>query len=63
LVDHLALLNLDEFYAYLSIGKTKARELLPDSGNKFTDCIGNRLFAHKKETGCVVGNASESLVL
>jgi len=42
------LLNLDEFCAYLGIGKTKARELLHDSRNKFTVRIGNRLYAHKR---------------
>lgn len=44
-----ALLNLDEFCAYLGIGKTKAREILHDSRNKFTVRIGNRLYAHKKK--------------
>lgn len=42
-----ALLNVEEFCAYLSIGKTKARELLHDPKNGFTVQIGNRLYAHK----------------
>lgn len=41
------LLSLDEFCEYLSIGKTKARELLHNPGNGFTVRIGNRLYAHK----------------
>lgn len=44
-----ALLNLDEFCAYLGIGKTKARELLHDPKNKFVVRIGSRLYAHKKK--------------
>ncbi|WFR55048.1 helix-turn-helix domain-containing protein [Anaerocolumna sp. AGMB13025] len=44
-----ALLNLDEFCAYLGINKSKAREILDDSRNKFTVRIGNRLYAHKKK--------------
>ena len=43
-----ALLNIDEFCAYLGIGQTKARELLHSSRNGFTVKIGNRLYAHKK---------------
>ena len=42
-----ALLNIYEFCDYLSIGETKARELLHDPGNGFTVRIGNRLYAHK----------------
>ena len=42
-----ALLNIYELCDYLSIGETKARELLHDPGNGFTVRIGNRLYAHK----------------
>lgn len=42
-----ALLNVQEFCDYLSIGDTKARELLRDPRNGFTVKIGNRLYAHK----------------
>lgn len=41
------LLNIDEFCAYLGIGKTKAREILKSNKNKFTVRIGNRLYANK----------------
>lgn len=40
-----ALLNMEEFCAYLSIGETKARELLHDPANGFTVRIGNQLYA------------------
>lgn len=43
-----ALLNLEEFCAYLGIGKTKARELLKDPSSTFTIKIGNRYYANKK---------------
>ena len=43
-----ALLNLEEFCAYLGIGKTKARELLKDPTSPFTIKIGNRYYANKK---------------
>lgn len=42
------LLNLDEFCIYLSIGKTKARELLKDPKCSFSIRIGNRIYANKK---------------
>lgn len=42
-----ALLNIKEFCDYLSIGETKARELLHDPSNGFTVYIGNRLYAHR----------------
>ena len=42
-----ALLNVDEFCAYLGIGKTKAREILKNNKNKFTVRIGNILYANK----------------
>ena len=42
-----ALLNIDEFCAYLGIGKTKAREILRNNSNKFAVRIGNRLYANK----------------
>ena len=42
-----ALLNIKEFCDYLSIGETKARELLHDPRNDFTVRIGNRLYAHR----------------
>lgn len=44
-----ALLNMEEFCMYLSIGETKARELLHDPANGFTVRIGNRLYAHKEK--------------
>ncbi|MBN2929905.1 MAG: helix-turn-helix domain-containing protein [Eubacterium sp.] len=43
-----ALLNINEFCEYMGIGKTKARELLNNSKNRFTVRIGNRLYANKK---------------
>lgn len=43
-----ALLDIDSFCRYLSIGETKARELLHDPRNGFTVRIGNRLYAHKQ---------------
>lgn len=43
------LLKLDDFCEYLSIGKTKARELLHDPKNGFTVYIGNRAYAHKEK--------------
>ena len=42
-----ALLNMEEFCAYLLIGETKIRELLYDPANGFTVRIGNRLYAHR----------------
>ncbi len=42
-----ALLDIKDFCKYLSIGETKARELLHDPKNGFTVRIGNRLYAHK----------------
>ena len=42
-----ALLDIENFCKYLSIGETKARELLHDPKNGFTVKIGNRLYAHK----------------
>lgn len=41
------LLNIDEFCAYLGIGKTKAREILKRPDSSFTIRIGNRLYANK----------------
>lgn len=41
------LLNLNEFCAYLGIGKTKAREILTKTDNTFVVRIGNRLYANK----------------
>jgi excisionase family DNA binding protein len=41
------LLNIETLCSYLSIGKTKARELLHNPENGFTVKIGNRLYAHK----------------
>ena len=43
-----ALLKLEEFCAYLGIGKTKARELLKDPSCTFTIKIGNRYYANKR---------------
>ena len=43
-----ALLSVKEMCTYLSIGKTKCRELLSNPANGFTVRIGNRLYAHKK---------------
>ena len=42
-----ALLSVTEFYDYLGIEQTKARQLLADPKNGFTIRIGNRLYAHK----------------
>lgn len=47
-----ALLDIDTFCDYLSIGKTKARELLHNPQNGFTVKIGNRLYAHKGKLDC-----------
>jgi hypothetical protein len=44
-----ALLNLDEYCAYLGIGKTKARELLKDPRCTYVIRIGNRLYANKRK--------------
>lgn len=44
-----ALLNIEEFCAYLGIGKTKARELMKHPRSTFTIKIGNRLYANKKK--------------
>ena len=42
-----ALLNLNEFYQYLGIGQTKAREILTKTNNPYAVRIGNRLYANK----------------
>ena len=44
-----ALLNVEEFCAYLGIGQSKARELLRTPRNGFTVRIENRLYANKKQ--------------
>jgi hypothetical protein len=44
-----ALLNIDEYCAYLGIGKTKARELLKDPRCTYVIRIGNRLYANKRK--------------
>lgn len=41
------LINLNEFCAYLGIGKTKAREILTKTDNTFAVRLGNRLYANK----------------
>lgn len=41
------LLNINEFCAYLGIGKTKAREILTKIDNPFTVRLGNKLYANK----------------
>ncbi len=41
------LLNVKEFCEYLSLGETKARELMRDPRNNFTVRIGRRIYAHK----------------
>lgn len=41
------LMNLNEFCAYLGIGKTKAREILTKTDNTFAVRLGNRLYANK----------------
>lgn len=46
LVDQ-ALLPIGEFCNYLSIGKTKAREIMTKTNNPFTVRLGNRLYANK----------------
>lgn len=43
-----ALLNLEEFCAYLGIGQTKARELLRQPRNGFALKIGSKWYAHKE---------------
>lgn len=42
-----ALLNLNEFCAYLGIGETKARELFKMPRNGFSLKIGSKWYAHK----------------
>ncbi|MDF2844379.1 MAG: Excisionase from transposon [Herbinix sp.] len=49
IIGEKALLNLDEYCAYLGIGKTKARELLNAPRNEYVVRIGNRLYANKKK--------------
>lgn len=46
-LDDKKLLNINEFCAYLGIGKTKAREIMTKTNNPFTVRIGNRLYANK----------------
>lgn len=46
-LDDKKLLNINEFCAYLGIGKTKAREIMTKTNNPFTVKIGNRLYANK----------------
>lgn len=41
------LLTVKDLCVYLSIGETKARELLHNPDNGFTVRIGNRLYAHR----------------
>ena len=41
------LLTVKDLCTYLSIGETKARELLHNPDNGFTVRIGNRLYAHR----------------
>lgn len=41
------LLTVKDLCTYLSIGETKARELLHNPDNGFTIRIGNRLYAHR----------------
>ena len=57
-----ALLNIKEFCDYLGIGETKARELLHDPGNGFTVRIGNRLYAHRGESGSVAVKTTVYLI-
>ena len=45
------LLTVKDLCAYLSIGDTKARELLHNPDNGFTVRIGNRLYAHRDKVG------------
>ena len=42
------LLSIDEFCAYVGIGKTKARELISNPSCKFVVRIGRRVFVHKE---------------
>lgn len=44
-----ALLNLDEFCAYLGIGKTNARQILNDPRCTFSFWIGSRIYANKQK--------------
>lgn len=43
-----ALLDLDEFCAYLGIGKTRARQMLKAPKTPYTVRLGNRLYANKR---------------
>ena len=47
IVNEKALLDIDEFCAYLGIGKTKARELLKMPRNGFSLKIGSKWYVHK----------------
>ena len=42
------LLSLKEFSEYIGISESTARKILKRNNNKFTNIIGNRLYANKK---------------
>ena len=42
------LLSVDEFAAYMGIGKTKARELISKPSCKYVVRIGRRILIHKE---------------
>lgn len=44
-----ALLNLEEFCAYLGIGESMARKMIREPKNNFGLRIGNRLYANRKK--------------
>ena len=57
------LLNLKEFFDYLGIGQTKARELMTKTDNPYTVRIGNRLYANKRMLDRWVDSISGNKVL
>ena len=61
------LLKLTEFWDYLGIGQTKAREIMTKTNNPFTVRIGNRLYANKiildKWIDSISGNKVNKLTL
>lgn len=48
-IQEKALLNIDEFCAYIGIGKTNARKILNDPRCEFSFRIGNRVYVDKKK--------------
>lgn len=56
-----ALLTLDEFCTYVSIGKTQARKILNNPSCTFSFRIGNRLYANKEKLDIRI-NCYENLI-